>query len=174
MARKMPYTNFHDLNLDWIIKRIQNVYNDENPPDYPVKTVNGQVGNVHLTGDDIPVSPNDSTEISTALSQKYVKPAGGIPESDLAPGVVKTIYRGVIPIQGNTTNADISRSFSASFPETFTNNHRVISYDGPEINNYRDFTVNISTHSISGSVTVKPGAASDYLTIYIAETEELM
>lgn len=88
MARKTPYTNFHDLNLDWIIKRIKNVYNDENPPPYPVKTVNGQTGNVHLTGDDIPVSPNDTTPISTELAEKYTKPAGGIPASDLAPGVV--------------------------------------------------------------------------------------
>ena len=87
MARRIPYTNFHDLNLDWIIKRIQNVYNDENPPPYPVRTVNGQVGNVHLTGDDIPVSPNDNTEVSTALASKYVKPSGGIPKSDLSAGV---------------------------------------------------------------------------------------
>ena len=89
MARKTPYVNFHDLNLDWIIKRIKNVYNDENQPPYPVRTVNGQTGNVHLTGDDIPVSPNDTTPISTELNGKYTKPAGGIPASDLAPGVIQ-------------------------------------------------------------------------------------
>ena len=88
MARKTPYTNFHDLNLDWIIKRIKNVYNDENPPPYPVKSVNGQTGNVHLTGDDIPVSPNDTTPVSVELDSKYTKPASGIPASDLAPGVI--------------------------------------------------------------------------------------
>ena len=88
MAQKTPYTNFHALNLDWIIKRIKNVYNDENPPPYPVKSVNGQTGIVHLTGDDIPVSPNDTTPISTELDGKYTKPAGGIPASDLAPGVI--------------------------------------------------------------------------------------
>lgn len=88
MARKTPYTNFHDLNLDWIIKRIKNVYNDENPPPYPVKSVNGQTGDVHLTGDDIPVSPNDTTPVSVELDSKYTKPASGIPASDLAPGVI--------------------------------------------------------------------------------------
>ena len=88
MARKTPYTNFHDLNLDWIIKRIKNVYNDENPPPYPVKSVNGQTGNVHLTGDDVTVSPNNNTPISTELAGKYTKPSGGIPASDLAPGVI--------------------------------------------------------------------------------------
>ena len=91
MNRKMPYTNFHDLNLDWIIKRIMNVYNDENPPPYPVRTVNGQVGNVHLTGDDIPVSPNDNTELSTKLSEKYTLPVGGIPLDDLAQAVIDAI-----------------------------------------------------------------------------------
>lgn len=88
MAQKTPYTNFHSLNLDWIIKRIKNVYNDENPPPYPVRSVNGQVGNVHLTGDDIPVSPNDTTPVSVELDAKYTKPAGGIPASDIAPGVI--------------------------------------------------------------------------------------
>ena len=29
-GENFPYTNTHDLNLDWVIKRIQNVYNDEN------------------------------------------------------------------------------------------------------------------------------------------------
>ena len=88
MAQKTPYTNFHSLNLDWIIKRIKNVYNDENPPPYPVRSVNGQVGNVHLTGDDIPVSPNDTTPVSVELDGKYTKPTGGIPAADLAPGVI--------------------------------------------------------------------------------------
>ena len=32
MAR-MPYTNFHDINLDWIIKRVMKAYSPDNPPD---------------------------------------------------------------------------------------------------------------------------------------------
>ena len=108
MARKMPYTNFHDLNLDWIIKRIQNVYNDENPPPYPVRTVNGQVGNVHLTGDDIPVSPNDNTEISTALASKYVKPAGGIPKSDLSSALQTEINSKYVKPAGGIPKSDLS------------------------------------------------------------------
>ena len=88
MARKTPYVNFHDLNLDWIIKRIKNVYNDENPPPYPVESVNGKTGVVVLSGTDIPVSTSDSTPVSTELAQKYTKPASGIPASDLAPGVI--------------------------------------------------------------------------------------
>ena len=88
MSQRTPYTNFHDLNLDWIIKRIKNVYNDENPPPYPVDSVNGKTGVVVLTGEDIPVSSSDNTPVSTELAEKYVKPSGGIPASDLAPGVI--------------------------------------------------------------------------------------
>ena len=88
MAQKTPYTNFHALNLDWIIKRIKNVYNDENPPPYPVESVNGKTGVVVLTGTDIPVSTSDSTPVSTELAEKYTKPTSGIPASDLAPGVI--------------------------------------------------------------------------------------
>ena len=110
MARKLPYTNFHDLNLDWIIKRIKNVYNDENPPPYPVKTVNGQVGNVHLTGDDIPVSPNDDTVISTKLAEKYTKPLGGIPLTDLAQTVINTINAKYTKPVGGIPASDLAQA----------------------------------------------------------------
>lgn len=108
MARKLPYTNFHDLNLDWIIKRIKNVYNDENPPPYPVRTVNGQEGNVHLTGDDIPVSPNDNTVISSRLAEKYTKPVSGIPLSDLAQAVLNYINAKYTKPVGGIPLSDLS------------------------------------------------------------------
>ena len=41
-----PYSNFHELNLDWIVQKIKEAYSSENPPDYPVKSVNGQTGDV--------------------------------------------------------------------------------------------------------------------------------
>ena len=55
MAR-LPYTNFHDLNLDWVLKVIKKAFTPDNPPPYPVKSVNGKTGNVTLTGGDIPFS----------------------------------------------------------------------------------------------------------------------
>lgn len=55
MAR-LPYTNFHDINLDWMIKRVMKAYTPDNPPPYPVKSVNGKTGTVQLTGGDIPFS----------------------------------------------------------------------------------------------------------------------
>ena len=198
MARKMPYTNFHDLNLDWIIKRIQNVYNDENPPPYPVRTVNGQVGNVHLTGDDIPVSPNDNTEVSTALASKYVKPAGGIPksdlssalqteinskyvkpaggipESDLAPGIVNHLLMVRININANTGNTDNIFGTGKYFIDvTFSNNAKVIEYNSPQINNYRGFSVTINSNRIDVSVTIKPNTNASYIDLIIADVTEV-
>lgn len=41
-----PYTNFHEINLDWIIAKVKEAYSSSNPPDYPVTSVNGQTGDV--------------------------------------------------------------------------------------------------------------------------------
>lgn len=50
-----PYTNFHELNLDWIIEKLKEVkevaeeaYTEDNPPPYPVTSVNGETGAVSL------------------------------------------------------------------------------------------------------------------------------
>ena len=43
-----PYTNFHDLNLDWIIKKLKECYSPDNPPESVVLSVNGESGNVIL------------------------------------------------------------------------------------------------------------------------------
>lgn len=59
MFENFPYTNFHDLNLDWIIQKlkeaqqaIETAYTPTNPPPYPVTSVNGETGAVNL---DFPV-----------------------------------------------------------------------------------------------------------------------
>ena len=43
-----PYTNFHDLNLDWIIQKIKECYSPDNPPENVVLSVNGETGQVIL------------------------------------------------------------------------------------------------------------------------------
>ena len=46
MMDQMPYTNFHELNLNWIIQKVKEAYSPDNPPDNLVLSVNGQTGDV--------------------------------------------------------------------------------------------------------------------------------
>ena len=48
-----PYTNFHDLNLDWIIQKLKECYSPDNPPESVVMSVNGESGVVVLYTDAI-------------------------------------------------------------------------------------------------------------------------
>lgn len=48
MMDQYPYTNFHELNLDWIIQKVKEAYSPDNPPDNLVLSVNGQTGDVVL------------------------------------------------------------------------------------------------------------------------------
>ena len=43
-----PYTNFHELNLDWIIQKVKEAYSPDNPPENIVLSVNGESGDVVL------------------------------------------------------------------------------------------------------------------------------
>ena len=73
MAR-MPYTNFHELNQDWIIKQIKTAYNADNPPPYPVKSVNGQTGIVNLNSDTI-IDVESGMDLTDALRAKQDRPS---------------------------------------------------------------------------------------------------
>lgn len=58
---KYPYTNLHELNLDWIIEQLNN-------QDGPVRSVNGKFGIVTLTGEDLARSSSNPETVSTALT----------------------------------------------------------------------------------------------------------
>lgn len=53
-----------------------------------VSSVNGQTGDVVLDADDVGALPDDTTAADIGA---YVKPSGGIPASDLAPGVIPNV-----------------------------------------------------------------------------------
>lgn len=60
---KMPYTNLHEINLDWIIEQLNNT-------DGPVRTVNGKSGIVILTGEDIARSTSNPETVANALQSQ--------------------------------------------------------------------------------------------------------
>ena len=74
MFQNFPWTNFHDLNLDWILEEVKKLkeaggYSPENPPPYPVTSVNGKTGAVVLFNEQegvyvrFPDSENDQWNI---------------------------------------------------------------------------------------------------------------
>ena len=90
MAR-LPYTNFHDLNLDWVLKVIKKAFTPDNPPPYPVKSVNGMTGDVTVTGDVIPLAPNNPKKVTDAIREKQDAPASpGTPGQVLGLGPNQT------------------------------------------------------------------------------------
>ena len=48
MFHDFPYTNFHEINLDWIINKLKEKYGPDNPPENMVLSVNGMTGDVVL------------------------------------------------------------------------------------------------------------------------------
>lgn len=48
---KLPFTNLHEINLDWIIEEVKKCYSPDNPPQNVVLSVNGQTGQVVLYPD---------------------------------------------------------------------------------------------------------------------------
>lgn len=94
MAR-LPYTNFHDLNLDFVLKVIKKAFTPDNPPPYPVKSVNNKTGNVLLNSDDI-VDVDSGLDLTDALRTKQNRP-----QSIGTPGQVLGLDNNLNPVWVN-------------------------------------------------------------------------
>lgn len=74
-----PYTNFHEINLDWIVAKVKEAYSASNPPDYPVKSVNGMTGDVIIA---IPANLVSSVNGETGDVVLYRNPLTQFPATD--------------------------------------------------------------------------------------------
>lgn len=74
-----PYTNFHEINLDWIVAKVKEAYSASNPPDYPVKSVNGMTGDVIIA---IPANLVSSVNGETGDVILYRNPLVQFPTTD--------------------------------------------------------------------------------------------
>lgn len=82
------------------------------------------------------------------------------------------VYRFVFSITGNSTSQEFTIGFgptSWSGAPTFTNNARVIECIAPQSKYYKNLTYEIEANSISGEVTVLPGASSGTIEFLVAE-----
>lgn len=74
-----PYSNFHEINLDWILEKVKAAYSASNPPDYPVTSVNGQTGDVIIA---IPANMVQSVNGETGVVILYRNPLTQFPATD--------------------------------------------------------------------------------------------
>lgn len=130
MFEHFPYTNLHELNLDWIIEKVKEAYSPDNPPENIVLSVNGQTGNVILYADAIvkfPTVESDSWNIYRILTGNR---AAGIEfaadgTAKIINGVQRnTIYTSanppaypVLSVNGQTGTVVLYASQNVKFPD---------------------------------------------------------
>ena len=71
MFEKFPYSNFHDLNLDWILKKLKEFEEAIQglSPDTLVRSVNGKTGEVVLRAADVDAVSNKETVVTLQPTQ---------------------------------------------------------------------------------------------------------
>ena len=132
MFENFPYTNFHDLNLDWIIERIMSAYGPDNPPPIGlVLSVNGETGAVVTYKDhivqlpDVPESlwnifrlidnqangiqfnKNGAAERIQGSSRYKIYDEGNPPPGSVPPVSSVDGMTGAVKTWANTTNPDL-------------------------------------------------------------------
>lgn len=76
-GENFPYTNYHSLNLDWIVQKLKEAYSPDNPPQNVVLSVNGETGEVVLYEDAIVRLP-DVTEDTWNIHRMANNTSSGI------------------------------------------------------------------------------------------------
>ena len=128
MLRNTPYTNFHNLNLDWIMRKLKLAVYAVNgqPPDEDgnvelevtsgVVSVNGQTGDVELTAADVDALPDSYTPPVQSVNNKTgavvlnASDVGALPDSYTPPvqsvnGQTGNVVIGIPNMQIGTSSA---------------------------------------------------------------------
>ena len=114
--QQFPYTDFQNLNLDWLLQIVKKLLEDGGTGTGAVISVNGKTGVVVLTASDIGA---------------YVKPSGGIPKTDLTAAVQASLSKAdtalqsapVTSVDGKTGAVTILPSYSNQAFKTLKVNH---------------------------------------------------
>ena len=108
MLRNTPYTNFHNLNLDWIMRKLKLAVYAVNgqPPDEDgnvelevtsgVVSVNGQTGDVELTAADVDALPDSYTPPVQSVNGQTGNVVIGIPNMQIGTSSAITAAAGAI------------------------------------------------------------------------------
>lgn len=153
MFQEYPYTNYHDINLDWIIKVIQEL-NDKFNGSSPVLTEDNIV---HTKGTQVDkvVSQNAVTEFFDELDDIYVDKTRVVSSSDITPSQ-GLIYDSVAVTQltGDLTTGYLKKS---EIVQNLGNNttvpmsQKAVTDALSEVNNTRQVILNFSENVKQGT-----------------------
>lgn len=177
MFNWFPYTNFHNLNLDWILKKLKDIPTKvsqlENDAGYVtaasagiITSVNGQTGDVVLDASDVGAvqSVNGQTDVvSLDASDVGAVPTGqGIPTGGAA---------GEVLVKSSNTDYDVSwSSQSEAITELWVNSDPSSNFGAQTVslpaNSCTEFEIVFQYASnrdfVCGSCKIKPGEKCIY------------
>lgn len=162
LFENFPYTNFHELNLDWLIKKIQDI--EASFPEGTIGIDKGGTGatntadartNLEIYANTVHLSNLDSTTISSALASL----ASSL--SNLAGDINYRIFRSVTDLGQTAGTATLGGCWTAEAVGDIL------------IANPSDFTPTQMPETSGSVILVKNGASSGSLRFYGTDTYEM-